>query len=213
MTETAQTPPGRQVLTTGRVEAFSDGVFAIAVTLLILNIHLPDPITANDTQLRGQLLRLWPSYLAYAVSFLLIGMVWINHHRMLHHVVRVDGLFLGLNLLLLMNIAFLPFPTDVLAQTMRSGTGQHTSAVFYGLSLVVGGIFFNSVWWYAARGHRLLGPHITPHEARVLGWRWNLGPVLYLVAALIGLASAVASVCCYVALLVFYLFDMRPRTG
>jgi uncharacterized membrane protein len=211
----AKEQPGT-VFNTGRVEAFSDGVFAIAITLLILDIRLPDTrdaATLSDAGLRDELLGLWPSYLAYLVSFLLIGMIWINHHRMFHHIVRVDGRMLGLNVLLLADVAFLPFPTSVLAESLRSGSAEHTAAVFYGLVLVLGGVFFNAVWWYAAAGHRLLGKQITPREARVMLNRWTMGPVLYLVAAAIGLVSAVGSLACYVFLLIFYFFDVRPSTA
>jgi uncharacterized membrane protein len=197
---------------TGRLEAFSDGVFAIAITLLILEIRLPaDAGQFDDAALRRALLALWPSYLSYLISFLLIGMIWMNHHRMLHHITRVDGTLLGLNTLLLMNIAFLPFPTRVLAETVGTGHGEHTAAVFYGLVLVIGGVLYNAVWWYASAGHRLLGEHITPREAAVLRTRWGMGPLLYLVATLIGLLSAAASLACYVLLLLLYLIDMRPR--
>ncbi|HEX4724956.1 MAG TPA: TMEM175 family protein [Pseudonocardiaceae bacterium] len=200
------------LMSTGRAEAFSDGVFAIAITLLILEIRLPGATAGlTDRGLRDELLGLWPSYLAYTISFLLIGMVWINHHRMFRHIERVDGTLLGLNVLLLMDVAFLPFSTDVLAQSLRDTSAEHTAAVFYGLVLAVGGVFYSGVWWYAASGHRLLGEHITPREARALGIRWSIGPVLYLVAALIGLLSAAASLGCYVLLLIFYFFDMRPR--
>jgi len=203
---------GRMFMRTSRVEAFSDGVFAIAITLLILEIRLPgDSAGLTDARLRAELLGLWPSYLAYTLSFLLIGMVWINHHRMFRHIERADGILLGLNVLLLMDVAFLPFSTNVLALSLRGTSAQHIAAAFYGLVLAVGGVFFCAVWWYAASGHRLLNDHITPRQARALGMRWSLGPVFYLVASAIGLLNAVASLACYGLLLVFYFFDMRPR--
>ena len=202
----------RGLMSTSRVEAFSDGVFAIAITLLILEIRLPGSTAGlTDARLRAELLGLWPSYLAYAISFLLIGMVWINHHRMFRYIERVDGVLLGLNVLLLMDVAFLPFSTDVLAQSLRGTSAEHTAAAFYGLVLAVGGVFYNALWLYASYGHRLLGEHITPREARALGLRWSLGPLFYLVAAGVGLINAVASLGCYVLLLVFYFFDLRPR--
>lgn len=203
-------------MSTSRVEAFSDGVFAIAITLLILEIHLPsDSSTATDgltdAKLRHELLALWPSYLAYTISFLLIGMIWINHHRMFRYIERVDGIVLGLNVLLLMDVAFLPFSTDVLALSLRGTSAQHTATALYGLVLAVGGVFFSGVWFYAASGHRLLSEHITPREARALGIRWAMGPLCYLVAALVGLLNATASLACYVLLLLLYFFDMRPK--
>ncbi|MFF5206573.1 TMEM175 family protein [Streptosporangium sp. NPDC000396] len=200
---------GDTAMRTGRVEAFSDGVFAIAITLLILEIRLPEK---PGHHLWEALVGLWPSYLAYAVTFMLIGMVWMNHHRMFHHIRRADGMLLALNLLLLMDVAFLPFPTHVLAEAITEGEGSGAAAVFYGVILVIGGIFFNGLWWYASAGHRHLGDSITPAEARALRIRWGMGPVLYLVATIVGAVSAIASLCLYVFLLIFYFFDMRPRT-
>ena len=113
---------------TNRLEAFSDGVFAIAITLLVLEIKVPPPGTAFGMEL----FRLWPSYLAYVVSFLVIGAIWINHHAMFRHIVRVDDTLLLLNVLHLMLIAFLPFPTAVIAQAFHRGTDEPAAAAFYG---------------------------------------------------------------------------------
>ena len=110
---------------TNRLEAFSDGVFAIAITLLILEIKVPP--AAN---LGNGLLQLWPSYLAYAISFVVIGAIWINHHAMFDWIDRVDQKLLLLNTLHLMFIAFLPFPTAVLAEALHSGLNQSTAAAF-----------------------------------------------------------------------------------
>ncbi|KAA2250977.1 DUF1211 domain-containing protein [Solihabitans fulvus] len=206
MTKTA----ARQPMSVGRLEAFSDGVFAIAITLLILEIRLPGE-PESDQALLQELVRLWPSYLSYAVSVLLIGMVWMNHHRMFHHIRQVDGFLLLLNILLLASVTFLPFPTHVLAEAVHVQRGEHTAAVFYGMVLVIGGVFYNALWCYASIGHRLLGDTITPAEAAALRIRWGMGPVVYLVAAAIGLWSAVASLVFYVLLLLFYFLDLRPR--
>jgi uncharacterized membrane protein len=208
--ETKAEAPKPVGMSVGRLEAFSDGVFAIAITLLILEIRLPGAPT-SDSALTHELLQLWPSYLSYTVSFLLIGMIWINHHRMFHHIRHTDGILLGLNILLLMSVAFLPFPTQVLAEAVRTGHGEHTAAVFYGLALVIGGIFYNAVWCYASIGHRLLADDITPEAAASLRIRWGMGPVLYLVAAAVGWFSAAASLTMYVVLLLLYFFDLRPR--
>jgi uncharacterized membrane protein len=113
---------------TNRLEAFSDGVFAIAITLLVLEIKVPPP----DMTLEAGLLRLWPSYLAYTVSFLVIGAIWINHHAMFRHIVRVDETLLLLNVLHLMLIAFLPFPTAVLAEAFHRKAGEPIATAFYG---------------------------------------------------------------------------------
>ncbi len=159
--------------------------------------------------LGAALLRLWPSYLTYAVSFLLIGAIWINHHAMFRHIVRVDATLLVLNLLQLMVFAFLPFPTAVLAEAFIRGTGEGIAAAFYGGTLALGGIFVNAVWQYAARGHRLLSTHVTTDEARQIGRRYLIGPLAYAVAAVIGLVLPWLALLLYVFLTAFYLWPRR----
>src|SRR3954462_3462132 len=118
---------------TGRLEAFSDGVFAITITLLVLEIKAP---TDYENLLHG-LGALWPSYLAYAVTFLFIGQVWTNHHVMFDHIRAADRTVLLLNTILLMVVAFLPFATSVLADALRNGEGQRTAVGFYGIAFGV----------------------------------------------------------------------------
>jgi TMEM175 potassium channel family protein len=136
---------------TGRLVAFSDAVFAITITLLVLEIRPP---TDYSNLLHG-LLALWPSYLAYAVTFLFIGQVWANHHVMFDNIRAADRVVLLLNTFLLMAVAFLPFATSVLAGALRSGHGQRTAVCFYGIAFDVTALTFNAVWQYARR-HRLL---------------------------------------------------------
>ena len=133
-----------------RLVAFSDAVFAITITLLILEIKPPD-----DENLLHGLLVLWPSYLAYALTFLFIGQVWANHHVMFDHIRAADRLVLLLNTLLLMVVAFLPFASSVLADALRDGHGERTAVVFYGIAFGVTALMFNAVWQYARR-QRLL---------------------------------------------------------
>jgi uncharacterized membrane protein len=143
---------------TGRLVAFSDAVFAITITLLVLEIRPP---TDYGNLLHG-LVALWPSYLAYAVTFLFIGQVWANHHVMFDHIRAADRVVLLVNTLLLMAVAFLPFATSVLAGALRSGDGQRTAVVFYGIAF----------WVTAARlpiRSRLPGTHAqcSGHDPRV----------------------------------------------
>lgn len=124
-------------MNTQRIETFSDGVFAIAITLLVLDIRPPQA----SPHLVADLLALWPSYLAYLISFLLIGLIWANHHEMFHHIHRGDRMLMFFNTLLLMCVAFLPFVTAVLSSSLREHAGLRTAVVLYGSTLVVGGIF------------------------------------------------------------------------
>jgi uncharacterized membrane protein len=136
---------------TGRLVAFSDAVFAITITLLVLEIRPP---TGFSNLLHG-LLALWPSYLAYGVTFLFIGQVWANHHVMFDHIRAADRVVLLLNTLLLMVVAFLPFATSVLAGALRSGHGQRTAVFFYGIAFDVTVIVitaFNAFYWLPIRG-------------------------------------------------------------
>lgn len=137
---------------TNRLEAFSDGVFAIAITLLVLEIKVPP----SGSALGKELLSLWPSYFAYAVSFIVIGAIWINHHAMFDQIVRADHKLLLLNTLHLMLIAFLPFPTAVLAQALHDGANEPLATSFYGGTLTVIGVLVTVMWRYASHKHRLL---------------------------------------------------------
>src|SRR5712691_2103105 len=127
---------------TSRVEAFSDGVFAIAITLLILSVGIDK---APHGDLGTYLVDLWPAYLAYAVSFLTIGIMWANHHLLFDNFARVDRPMLLLNILLLMLIAFVPFPTHVVAEFARSEVDRRNAALLYGLTMTITDPFLRSV--------------------------------------------------------------------
>lgn len=130
--------------------AFSDGVIAIAITLLVLEIRPP-----HDTRsLLHGLAALWPSYLAYVLAFLLIGQVWANHHIMFDHIRSADRVVLFLNTVLLMDVAFLPFDASVLAETFRDGHGQRTAVVLFGAAFELVAILFNVIWWHVRRDRR-----------------------------------------------------------
>jgi uncharacterized membrane protein len=184
-------------VTTARLEAFSDGVFAIAITLLVLEIKVPDVPTLDA------LGDLWSSYLAYAVSFLLIGLVWANHHTMFDHIGRSDRALLFFNTLLLADVAFIPFATAVMARTLRISQHEELGAALYGATIAVGGLPFNLVWWWARR-QDLLDGSITRRRATILARRFWLGPVLYGLGALLALLSPWAAIVLYALLIVFY---------
>src|SRR5262252_9980582 len=129
-------------MSTGRAEAFSDGVFAIAITLLVLSLKLSGIGSVKD-----QLLAAWPQYFAYVVSFLTIGIMWMNHHTILAHVQRVDRPFLVINLLLLMGVVVIPFPTVLVAQHL-TGMGGTAAAVTYGLVMIAISLGFTGLWIY-----------------------------------------------------------------
>lgn len=184
-----------------RLEAFSDGIFAFAATLLILNLA----VTAGKP-LGGELVGIWPSYLAYAVSFVTIGIIWVNHHTVMHQVGRVDRTFLILSVLFLMLIAFIPFPTRLLALYIRSD-GALAAALAYGITLTLTAVMINAVWWYAATGSRLLRSDADVAVVRGIGRSYIIGPVIYLGATLVAFINPLASAGLYMAIAIFYVLE------
>ena len=190
-------------MNTGRLEAFSDGVFAVAITLLILNIQVPSlPPNAGSGRLMQALLASWPSYLSYMLSFVTVGITWINHHQMFKYITHTDHALLFLNLLLLMCITFIPFPTALLAQYIQSDQQQTASLVYGGLFTIMS-IAFNGVWWYAV-WRKLTDTDAHPPHYRNMALRYLPGPALYLVATLFSLVNAWISVVMYFVLAAFY---------
>jgi uncharacterized membrane protein len=187
---------------TSRVEAFSDGVFAIAITLLILEIRIPSGVNAG--QLGIALLKLWPSYLAFLTSFGTIGIMWMNHHRLFTLINRLDDGLIGLNTLLLLGVTWIPFPTAVLSQHLL-GPDQYISAVLYSGSYVVIAIVFNVLWRYAVR-RRLVVDDVNVDS---ITRQYFLGPVFYLIALLIGLANATACLIFNLMLVIYYALPPR----
>src|SRR5581483_9806877 len=169
---------------TTRLETFSDGVFAIAATLLVLDLR-----TSGHGSLTHQLLRLWPSYFAYAVSFLTIGIMWINHHEIFRHVGRANRTFLMISVAFLMVIAFIPFPTHVLAEHVDD-EGARTAALFYGLTFIVMAAMFSVLWFYAARGERLLAEDVDRRAVTGISRSFLPGIPLYTLATVSAFLSS-----------------------
>lgn len=186
---------------TARVEAFSDGVFAIAITLLILEIKIPSP---GPTQLSLQLLRQWPSYVSFVISFAFIGIMWINHHRLFTHINRSDDALLILNLLLLLGVTAVPFPTAVLAAHLRQ-PGQRTAVLLYNGTYVFIAICFNILWRYAAsKGHRLLAHDVDDQAIDHITRQYAVGPLFYLICFALAYVSVAASLILNGALACFF---------
>ena len=186
---------------TGRVEAFSDGVFAIAITLLIIEVHVPGH--SHSETLGHQLLRLWPSYLGYLTSFLTIGVMWINHHHVFSLISRVDRTMLLLNTTLLLMVAFVPFPTAVLAQFIETD-GARAAAVLYGATLTVTAINFFAWWRYASTNRRLIDAEVPDSVIDDVTRAYTPGTLLYGTAMALAFASPWASAALYLAIAVFY---------
>jgi uncharacterized membrane protein len=192
---------------TGRAEAFSDGVFAIAITLLVLSLKLSGIGSVKD-----QLLTAWPQYFAYVVSFLTIGIMWMNHHTILAHVQRVDRPFLVINLLLLMGVVAIPFPTFLVAQHLNDGgPNARAAAATYGLVMIAISLGFAGLWIYVATHALALGAAVPPEALRQSIPGFAGGLIAYMVATLIGaFYSALAALIIFGLLAVYYLFEHLP---
>jgi uncharacterized membrane protein len=192
-------------MSTGRAEAFSDGVFAVAITVLVFGL-LPIGTHKLDASV---LLQAWPEYFAYVVSFLTIGIMWMNHHTILAHVARVDRPLLVINLLLLMGIVAIPFPTALVAEHLRHPGGT-AATVTYGLVMIVISAGFAGLWLYVAT-HEALGAAVPQEALRSSIPGFTLGGAAYVAGTLIAaFVSAVAGMVIFGVLAVYYLFEHLP---
>jgi TMEM175 potassium channel family protein len=191
----------------GRVEAFSDGVFAVAATLLIFNVQV-DKTAAGS--LLAALLAAWPKYAAYVASFLTIGVMWMNHHGLFERMAKLNRALLFLNLLLLMAIVFLPFSTEQLGSNILVPGDANTAASFYALNALVIAIFFGAVWTYALTHPGLLMPNVDRLSALRAWPRFTIGSVVYLACVPLGQFSPIAVVIVCAALAVYYIFERLP---
>jgi uncharacterized membrane protein len=192
-----------------RVAAFSDGIIAIAVTLLVLEIRPPE----DTAHLLSGLAELWPSYVTYVITFMLIGQVWANHHIMFDHIRHADRTVLFLNTVLLMDIAFLPFAASVLAQSFRDGKSQSTAVVLHGLVFELAALLFNLIWWHARHNDRLLASTIGPAGATAIARRFQLALVWLGAATILGALLPVLGVVVIAAFIAYYWLPIRGEIG
>jgi uncharacterized membrane protein len=191
---------------TSRLEAFSDGVMAVAITLLVFNLRIPN---APDVSLAHDLASRWPSYLAYVISFATIGIMWVNHHTLFDKVARVDRTLLFANLALLLGIATLPFTTALAATWLLSIDGREIAVMVYCSSLFVIASVFTLLWWYLQRHEYLLELRYRKVPETALR-RSIVGPVSYgLVTALAIVLPLVAFALCG-AIALYFVLPARP---
>jgi uncharacterized membrane protein len=167
---------------TDRLEAFSDAVIAIAITLLVLEVRVPEHDEIHGTRDLWRALRdLWPSYLGYLLSFVIIGIMWANHHEIFRHVARTDHYLILANTLFLLCVGFLPFPTALLAEYL-SEPGERTAVVVYSGWLLVTALSYYLLWWYPSHDRRLIAPDADLRAVNTITRRFRLGPPSYLLA-------------------------------
>ena len=189
-----------------RTEAFSDGVFAVAITLLILDLHVP--AAAEGANLGGALWSEWPSFFAFVTSFLTILIIWINHHRLFNLIRRVDRTFLVLNGLLLLTVTLVPFGTALVAEHVLGPEGNLAAATYAGIAIGIA-LTFNGVWRYAASGRRLLGPQAQEDVVARINREFWFGPALYGIAFVMAFLSPLVTLVICAALASFFAVTAR----
>ncbi len=189
---------------TGRLEAFSDGVFAIAITLLVLEISVP---LGSEDDLLGALGEQWPSYLAYVVSFSTIGAVWLAHTVITEYLDHADSRILRLNLLLLLVVAFLPFPTTLLAEYATEADAERVAATLYGVNLLLTMVMVSVLWRYAVR-QGLVRPDLADDDVRTLTTRLTPSLGAYVLMILVGLLLPTVAVAGYLLIALFILLPV-----
>jgi uncharacterized membrane protein len=196
-------------LRSGRMEAFSDGVFAIAITLLVLEIPVP---TSGESDLLQALIAEWPSFLAYIVSFSTIGAIWLGHTSVTEFLSEVSPGFLRLNLLLLLFVAFLPFPTRLLAENTASPGAERLAVTLYGSVLLVIALCLSSLWRFAIR-EDLVHPDRNDVDVRVLTRRLTPSLASYLIFIVVGLFFPTVAVFGYMLVAIGLVIPLRRSSN
>jgi uncharacterized membrane protein len=203
---------GMATADTARLEAFSDGVFAIAITLLVLEIKVPSSIDLMQVGgLWPALAHRWPDYVGYAMSFLIIGIMWANHHALFLYIRRVDRPLMLANLLLLMGVGFLPFPTAILAQHLADPAARTQATVFYGATLIFTSLTFNLVWWAGRWRGRLLGTAWNERGLQIITRRYAFGPISYVLATALAFVNVWLSLGVHLAVALWNARSEQPR--
>lgn len=193
-------------LSTNRLVALSDGVFAVAITLLVLNLQVPQLAASVVSQeLVSKLFELWPKLLVYVLSFVIVGIYWVAHHNSFHYIKRSDRTLLWLNLLLLLCIVFIPFPTALVGQYPE----QQISIVIYGGTLVMTGLVLQLLWWYATSGYHLVDREIDPRLVQRATRRNLTAPLVYLLAIGVSFLSVQISLIFFILVPLYYIFPGR----
>ena len=194
---------------TQRIEAFSDGVFSIAITLLILEVKIPH-LGATGQSLGHALLALWPAYLTYILTFVTVGIYWANHNYIFRLYQKTDHVFNMLNVIFLMCVSFMPLPASTLGEYVLSPIHRQSAVIFYTVGLLLPGLTWLLVWLYASHDYRLIDPRLTPQYVQRMTRQYVFSTFLYLLALLASLWNPIVGLCVAAGLTGLYLLPQKP---
>jgi uncharacterized membrane protein len=199
-------------LTKARIEALTDGIFATVMTVLVLGLKLPDA-NLPESGLATEIVKLSPNILAYAFSFVVLGVYWIGHHNQFHYIKQTDRVFLWVNIVFLLTIGFVPFSTSLLGVYPFSPTAVRV----YGANLGATGLALYAVWWYATSKHRLVEKDLDPHIVSLAKRRTIIGPIVSLLGIGFSFLDTRISLVLYLLLIPFFIrpshIDIHFRGG
>jgi len=197
---------------TQRLEAFSDNVFSIAITLLILEIKIP---TADEIHGAGGLWPAlgtrWPNYIGYLLTFLVVGVMWANHHATFEYLRRVNRKVVVANLFLLLGISFLPFPTAILADHLGDESTRNAATAFYGAALVYVSLTFNALWWVGRSEQRFVDASMPEHGRRTITLRYAVALICHVIATLLAFVNVWLSLAIHLLLTWWNAFSERKK--
>src|SRR5262245_55998378 len=188
-----------------RIEALTDGIFAFAMTLMVFDIKVPPVAQIDQLNLRHELIQMWPRFLAYVISFVMLGVYWVGHHNQYHYIRRTDRSVLWINIFFLMGVSLIPFSTGLLGQFPE----ERTALGVYGLNLIMVGGFLYAHWSYAAGNYRLVERHIDPEVVRLAKYRITMGPASSSLAICASFVSPRLSLVIFALIPLLYLIPGR----
>jgi uncharacterized membrane protein len=197
----------RNEISKSRIEMLTDGTFAIVMTLLVLEVAVPQ-LTHSEVaagELPKRLLELWPLIYSYAMSFIILGFFWINSHDQFYYIKRVNRVFAWITIFYLMFVAFVPFSTALLGEY----TDQQIPVMIYGINIAAAGFWAAVQWWYAAKDHRLIDPDLDPTFITIMSRRGFVGIIIYLIAVALSFVSTTISLVLFIAIPIYYLAPAR----
>lgn len=193
---------------THRLESLTDNVFAVAMTLLVFDLRVPTSSTHES--LGSFLFEKWPHYIGYVISFVVIALIWLQHHWIFRHLQRIDSTIFAVNLALMLVVVFLPFAASTLAFYVSQHHSQRSAAAFFGFDLTAATIALAGLWRWATTHDSLLRPKTSDGTIRLLNRRLLLAPCLYLIATLIAMLNAPFGLSAYAATATAFLWLLRP---